>query len=975
MSKETITSLFILAAWSLLSYTYASENIYIDGEFELSGPDNGRVTLETSGGISDSQHISFIPYVSADTGSEARYLYLDGFQIPDQPNYYTINAQVKCEGAGGKVGAGFAWNNGWMMYRGTWVSIQDWDTISFSTVLSPYENSANTGMNNIYLPIVYANTDCAVLHVDNVSILRENPDPITNFSDIAVGAWVENNQFNVVFDNEVPGIIVTVRNNTTEAKIVDLRLRVIDYQGASVFKTSWIEEVQGGMITRKPSVLLDNLKYGSFRVHVRAFINGVEVAHSETDFAKIRDISALSQDSLFGFHYPWSFVSDTEMDQRFSVIGKTYPKQAKGFINRNIVEKIPGVYDWESTTDRLQEYMTTNDVKVLGSISSKVPDWYLSDEGLTDLERRAYQLVDPGFLELIKAAVDRYENIDVWESLNEPYLYYPTNANLPTPEQTMFADNMATYQKSLFQWFNKKYPKKILILNASAIRFKNAENQQFLRTMAQNGVLDYIDALSYHGYTEANPGTEIIDHISWRQQIESELAPYGKEGLTWYMTEAGFQSNDRYDPYSGLYNDYHKIEHRHYSFAPEVTNAGSAIKHGIAHHSHGGKIVTPYYNFMTGISSPSYDLLSNFKFRFKEPTILIPVMNAVTWLYEGFSFHEEIGGDNAIVKAFQFKGPGGGYMTSYWSEEQGMVEIPVCSKSTIYDFMGNEISPEQGGNGRIVPVGRMPRHISSRPNCKLTFIYHQRDDAVRLISDTQARFDLEDGSAKIASQQVNLAEQYDGVGMRVRVYDESEEEYLEGYMWNQDSEEFFGDELVINGDAETQITGWNSLNGAVINQVPSDYIGSNNGSYSLEVVRGLNDVAAYQDLSTIEGKLYRLSVWMKAGSGVARSRIWDWDTFQSIENTVFYNGTTWKHFTGYFVALSDISRIILYVNGDIGDNAYFDDISVSSVKNIGPNALEINNNPYGTGVQSWSIRTPEFDVNSNNYQINIYPVH
>jgi hypothetical protein len=793
-------------------------------------------------------------------------------------------------------------------------------------------------------------------------------------SDITVGAWLENSQFNIVYDSDIPKIIVAATNNSSETKTVDLRLRIIDYQGTSVHEANWTETIQKGATIKETPYQFDILKYGSFRVHVRAFLDGIEVAHSETDFARIRDLSSSSQESLFGFHYLWSFVSDAEMSQRFLMIGKTFPKQVRLGINRSNVEKSKGIYNWELTTDRLQNYMEANGVKVIGVISRKPPNWFMSNKGLTEQQRRSYHLADPGFLEFVKAAVDRYENIDVWESLNEPYLEYPANNNLPTPVQTMFVDNMAAYQKDLFQWFNKKHRKKTLLLNASALRFKNTENQQFLRVMAQNDVLDYVDALSYHGYANTSPGTEVMQHQTWRDRIEFELAPYRKEGLLWYMTEAGFQSNDRYDPTTGLYDAYHMIEHGHFSFAPEITNAASAIKHGMAHHSHNSGIVTPYYNFMAGVSNPSYDILSDFKFRFKEPTILIPALNAASWLYEGFAFHKKIS-NNTNVHAFQFKAHRGGYMTSYWSEEQGMVEISACSNSKVYDFMGNEVSPEQGGSGWLVPVGRMPWHISSTQKCKLSFIFHQRDDPVRLFSDPQLRFDLENGGAKISSQQVNLAELYDGVGMRVRVYDSSSEEYLEGYMWNQDSNESFGYELVINGDAESQIIEWSPLNGAVINLVPSDHAGGDGGSSSLEIVRGSDDVVAYQDLSTIEGKLYRLSVWLKAGSVSAGSGIWDWYTFQPIEDTVSYNGAVWKQFTSYFIAKSDKSRIILYVDGGAGDNAYFDNISVSPVNNIGPNALEINNSPYGVGAQSWSVRTPGFDVNSNNYQVYVYPVY
>jgi hypothetical protein len=171
-----------------------------------------------------------------------------------------------------------------------------------------------------------------------------------------------------------------------------------------------------------------------------------------------------------------------------------------------------------------------------------------------------------------------------------------------------------------------------------------------------------------------------------------------------------------------------------------------------------------------------------------------------------------------------------------------------------------------------------------------------------------------------------------------------------GTFWVRDNvtipkTETLGAELLADGGFENAAgpSKWAGQKGAVLARV-ADHRPGSPGAHALNVTRGASYICALSDnIPLIEGKLYKLEVWLKritdadtrplalvavAGGGAGQVRTW-WDKPEELPVN------TWKKHTAYFHPAATANyQVALWGGVNTGDQFRFDDVSLKEVINM-----------------------------------------
>jgi len=239
------------------------------------------------------------------------------------------------------------------------------------------------------------------------------------------------------------------------------------------------------------------------------------------------------------------------------------------------------------------------------------------------------------------------------------------------------------------------------------------------------------------------------------------------------------------------------------------------------------------------------------------------------------------------------------------------------------------------------------------------------------ISLANMKISAVDGTAFVDFSTANLLTPY--LNWKLTVYD-SALRALVGYIKAAGTGETYGDELLSDGGME-------SLNWDVYTDSPSRTLSNDTrpgsaGSYSLDGVRGIDNVLYQRSLSLTNLALYYNSGWIKnisASVGVAwgygnyGSRVWG--------TGIYSNSLSWVEQKGYFSKDPSLSVAWAYViiSGAAGNEGRFDDFSVKQVLTPSNSGVTICS-AFGGSTQNWQSKDANFNyADSSGYTYKLEP--
>lgn len=132
-------------------------------------------------------------------------------------------------------------------------------------------------------------------------------------------------------------------------------------------------------------------------------------------------------------------------------------------------------------------------------------------------------------------------------------------------------------------------------------------------------------------------------------------------------------------------------------------------------------------------------------------------------------------------------------------------------------------------------------------------------------------------------------------------------------------------ELITNGAFTSVTTGWTGSNA----NLASAASGQSGNCLSIAEINGADPGRAYQDISTIIGRLYRLTLYFKKGtSDYGAFYIGTTATYNAIYTKAALADVAWTQYSAWFVATATTTRITLEsTDGTAGELSYFDTVS------------------------------------------------
>ncbi|MEI6462087.1 MAG: LamG-like jellyroll fold domain-containing protein [bacterium] len=189
-----------------------------------------------------------------------------------------------------------------------------------------------------------------------------------------------------------------------------------------------------------------------------------------------------------------------------------------------------------------------------------------------------------------------------------------------------------------------------------------------------------------------------------------------------------------------------------------------------------------------------------------------------------------------------------------------------------------------------------------------------------------------------------------------------------GYMGNNSSGETVGSELITNGTFDTNATGWTAAAGGTGASVAG---GFSNNALQTTIGSGGTYGYVYQSITTVVGKMYRISMYVKNGTG--NNSIYS-GTSQGGNENISYGysgGTSWTLLTRYFVANATTTYIRLGPGtSNLNDTAYFDEVSVKEVTDTQIDGVHIVSTRNGA-VRNWTSIESGFNYNDTTYTFEV----
>jgi len=622
-------------------------------------------------------------------------------KLPVLPGTYTFSVYLRTNKPNKTGQLGFI-NHKWKRFWGKRIRLKTkWERYSYTVNLKPYDPDPHMGKENIYTPVIFANTPNAELHIDAVQLER---GPLAGYGPkkkIEIGGWTDR-YANVFIGDDDIRFTAAVSNYTGSEQVLDLNVVVTDIYDRKLLEHDRKIKLNASEVMEIPFRL--NFKgKGHFRVFLRGNKGATPIQHV-LNLARIwslKDGSRYHPNSGMGIHASFANYNDPEIEKkRWRLVAESGARWIRLFFNRKRVEPRKGKIDW-SYYDKRLEFAERNKLKVLGVFSIHQPNW---------IKKGVEILNQTEFMDFCLKAVKRYPNIDVWEIFNEPYTRYPKKNVNPTSKEKRFFDLYVHFHKKFYRRVKKIDPHKTLLINACG-PYQKKENMGFLRSASSipESLLNYCDGISYHLYPGYYPGREAKRYYTTQRLIKDILKKHGREHLHLWQTEMGISSDDLFDDENNLYIGYRlHMKRNAFGYGPELDGAQSFVKYHIVQMARGVKVS---FYFQIGTNYPYFSLFTLFKDRWLSPKIIYPAYNALAAILDESQFIKEISRSEK-VRMYAFK-KGDQCIISYWSEKRDYraLQLKGLSWITVKDFMENEILNQKGTDTYQLPLSTFPQYI------------------------------------------------------------------------------------------------------------------------------------------------------------------------------------------------------------------------------------------------------------------------
>lgn len=188
-----------------------------------------------------------------------------------------------------------------------------------------------------------------------------------------------------------------------------------------------------------------------------------------------------------------------------------------------VIEREKGVYNF-SSFDRTVDLLKQNGITPYFILAYSNP-LYEEDRSIVTTEGRF------AYIKFALAALERYKGLQAfWEIWNEPNLEEFWS---PQPSIEMYSYLL----KSVAPFIKLKDPSGIVV--APAMSQINSTHRQWLEALLQEGVLNYIDAVSVHPYPGGKPELMINDY----HQLEALVQEYASKPMPIISGEWGYTTD------------------------------------------------------------------------------------------------------------------------------------------------------------------------------------------------------------------------------------------------------------------------------------------------------------------------------------------------------------------------------------------------------------------------------------------------
>lgn len=311
----------------------------------------------------------------------------------------------------------------------------------------------------------------------------------------------------------------------------------------------------------------------------------------------------------------------------------------------------------------------------------------------------AYQAKAP---QVQSRVYDFFDEIDV----NTEAINLDANGNLRVASHSPFwtAEDVVDWARQGKEFITQYDPGAIVIgpQNTSPITLPNLD---FLQTMLEGGLLNYIDGYSFHGYHQPESGDgRLLDRI---REVKTLLRQYNNgQDFPMYQTEAGYRS-----AYPQTNNGLREHANWHVRYAVILKGEGVS-RHNVfyeidfANPSSAGEVDTWGINF-------NLDPELRFGDVPRAPKPALPALATAAKMLEGFFPVEDLIDRKKNRWGYRFSDGKTSVVVVWDPHGQQIIDVPVAQASSAseVDIMGRVTTLGVNGGNVKVKIGASPKYI------------------------------------------------------------------------------------------------------------------------------------------------------------------------------------------------------------------------------------------------------------------------
>jgi hypothetical protein len=536
----------------------------------------------------------------------------------------------------------------------------EWQRISYTFNLKEGETTFFPG---IFTPQGSVAIDKVQLERGDLTDYKLNEDAIIN---------LRTNKFaNVFFDNEEVKFHLSLENGGEENAIGHYEVYVTDYNNNIIYDDYQSYSLKPSEFSEREIKLNTNDK-GHFRINaVLKDSQGKVIDNYVINVAKIDRIyeDQFRQNSNFGIHtnqFGYFNINQELIDQRYDIMKESGAKWTRIFLYWGVVEPVQGEYNWEFY-DALVDSAQANKMHILLSAADiNFPSWSTSKNS-------------PEYDNFIAEGVKRYNGkISAFEIENEPYLIGKEIGFNSYEEYLNFYSELHNRLSGIIR--NVASNLKI-IANVGG----PGENTDYFEELSKRGLLNNIDAVSFHLYPKPESIAEMNDYEKRISNTINILGNNGGSRIEIWQSEASRFSDDldqEYFPYIDVYNR---------PLSPEHFVANMWVREGVIKRSLG---VAKDFQFTFATQDRIYTYYNFFNDRWLGAKPIYPAYNTMIRFIDQAVPDEKIS-INSIANVYIFK-KGDNTVAVLWNVADNNRESNLITDSDLsfvnqYDFMGNRV--------------------------------------------------------------------------------------------------------------------------------------------------------------------------------------------------------------------------------------------------------------------------------------------